>query len=717
MTKLNTNYFLRKHFLLFGKYAEEAVGIFLLLPVRIRMKIHAKRKARLANELVRNYKNPEVPLHSNLWNLDAVLPGNPELLPSKMPSIWIIPSMEASFNELLEHKIAVLSSQKFDINRSSATLFKNKIKEIVPGIDPGKVDSYKPIDWHKDFKSGYRWNDGTFYLDIRVAPVAGADIKVPRELSRFQHVGLLARGPLNLGAEEFILQVADWITANPYGYGVNWACTMDVALRAVNWIWGMRFFETELVKHPETIKVLTTSLHQHAVYIERNLEYYKGSTGNHYLSDICGLLYIGCAFPEFKEADRWVLFGMQEFMSELSREVYNDGGAHEASTHYHRLVAELFTSGAALCERMSTQRRKRLLLVNSNDHGVEPPLQESVKTRLNLGDVGRIFPHEFYQRLSAIGYFSKSLTKPNNHVPQFGDNDSARVHKIFPSPEDHISDHRHIILAIELLCGSAGNAEIESKSLEASLLCGNISAKETPILELDIAKSSIFPDTGIAVLRNEHAFLAVSCGTNGQIGRGGHGHNDKLSFELNINGLDYIIDGGCPVYTADPAMRNKFRSTAAHSTIHIIGREQDEWANTLDGLFVLRERSFPKLKLKGNRIEGSHFGYDVPHHRNFILEARYLKIQDYFPTAQERIMVFNFHPDVFCSVVSFEASLVKVELNHSSGRKMFLEIDGVVNPKIGCGYFSNGYGVPIDTQNLTLELTMDSATTTIDWRD
>ncbi|MGN7614540.1 hypothetical protein ACQZV8_20920, partial [Magnetococcales bacterium HHB-1] len=56
---------------------------------------------------------------------------------------------------------------------------------------------YKPIDWHRDFKSGYRWQENQWYKKIRymkpdlsasISP--GVDVKVPWELSRMQHLPL-----------------------------------------------------------------------------------------------------------------------------------------------------------------------------------------------------------------------------------------------------------------------------------------------------------------------------------------------------------------------------------------------------------------------------------------------------------------------------------------------------------------------------------------------
>ncbi len=55
-------------------------------------------------------------------------------------------------------------------------------------IDP----EYIPIDWHIDFKSGYRWSEKTWFKDIRYGHKHGVDIKVPWELARMQHLPQMA---------------------------------------------------------------------------------------------------------------------------------------------------------------------------------------------------------------------------------------------------------------------------------------------------------------------------------------------------------------------------------------------------------------------------------------------------------------------------------------------------------------------------------------------
>ncbi|MEZ7879117.1 MAG: hypothetical protein QMC11_02655, partial [Rhodospirillales bacterium] len=77
-------------------------------------------------------------------------------------------------------------------------------------------------------------------LTIAYGHEPGVDIKIPWELARLQHLPQLAlaysdQRSQNL-VDEFQNQTLDFMSANPPRYGVNWVCTMDVAIRAANLI-------------------------------------------------------------------------------------------------------------------------------------------------------------------------------------------------------------------------------------------------------------------------------------------------------------------------------------------------------------------------------------------------------------------------------------------------------------------------------------------------
>ncbi|MCT8140288.1 hypothetical protein H1D32_22860 [Anaerobacillus sp. CMMVII] len=117
-------------------------------------------------------------------------------------------------------------------------------------------ENYIPIDWQLDFKSGFRWREDTWYKDISYGHLPGVDIKVPWELARMHHLTQLAfayymakqqmqgfKDP-DVYAIEFRNQVLDFIAANPPRFGVNWFCSMDVAIRASNWLVAYDLFHS-----------------------------------------------------------------------------------------------------------------------------------------------------------------------------------------------------------------------------------------------------------------------------------------------------------------------------------------------------------------------------------------------------------------------------------------------------------------------------------------
>ena len=62
-------------------------------------------------------------------------------------------------------------------------------------LGTGMVAWGDPIDWHHDMKSGHRWPARFYgdYTDEDLMPGNGADVKVPWELSRLQHLVTLGQ--------------------------------------------------------------------------------------------------------------------------------------------------------------------------------------------------------------------------------------------------------------------------------------------------------------------------------------------------------------------------------------------------------------------------------------------------------------------------------------------------------------------------------------------
>lgn len=300
---------------------------------------------------------------------------------------------------------------------------------------------YQLIDWQLDFKSGYRWSEKTWYVDIPFGHKPGVDIKVPWELARMQHLSMLAwefsgcedvRGKRRY-LYEFRNQILDFIANNPPRYGVNWRCTMDVGIRVVNWLVAYDMFISFGADFDEDFKrVFTRSIYEHGKHCYNNLEYQPEHRNNHYLSDIAGLLFVAAHLDTNEETGRWLAFALQELISEMAYEFNEDGSNFEASTNYHRLSTEIMLYCSILCLSLSKDKKEALLAYDESQHKVKPKLKKIHEQEYDLGNP-QLFPDWFWERLERACEFTMHINKSTGETPQVGDNDSGRFLKIWPS--------------------------------------------------------------------------------------------------------------------------------------------------------------------------------------------------------------------------------------------------------------------------------------------
>ena len=338
---------------------------------------------------------------------------------------------------------------------------------------------YTPVDWHLDFKSGYRWSESTWYKDIRYGHKLGVDVKVPWELARMQHLPQLAftyglasfksyvlnfkekkdgieirqdykevldlLEPPERYTQEFRNQVLDFIATNPPRFGVNWACTMDVAIRVANWLVAYDLFSVCGAEFDEEFKkIFIRSVYEHGLHIVNNLEWNEELRSNHYLSDIAGLVFVAAYLPGTSETDAWLAFAVQELVKEVERQFYPDGGNFEASTSYHRLSAEMVVYATSLVLGLPEEKANALRDYDHTLIKVKPglkisplpfydlPIRKNPKFKIQNLKLTSAFPPWHFERLEKMAEFTMHITKPNNHIPQIGDNDSGRFFKLQP---------------------------------------------------------------------------------------------------------------------------------------------------------------------------------------------------------------------------------------------------------------------------------------------
>jgi uncharacterized heparinase superfamily protein len=461
-------------------------------------------------------------------------------------------------------------------------------------LGSGMVELGWPINWQRDFKSGKEWPlDPSWELDI-LDLNNPSDVKIPWELSRFHQVWWLGKAYWltrnEQYAEKFRDLVKDWIEHNPIGRGIHWHTAMEVAIRACNWMAGYYFFcESKSISSEFWLAFLRT-LYVHGVFIRHHLEYARRN-GNHLLSGLVGLVFLGTLFRDTRAGRAWLQRGLRALSEEIQTQVYPDGVSYEKSISYHRLVLELFSTAAILCQR----------------NGIR-------------------FEKSFLQRLERMFEFVLQYTRPDGSAPLVGDADDGRLFRF--SMNDDPNDHRHL-LAVGAILFERDDFKLAAGhfSQDALWLFGGEGFEKYQLLreEAATAGSRSFPDGGFYTMRGDTAHLFVDAGDLGMRGRGGHGHNDTLSFEFWTNGEPLIVDSGTYAYTFDIEARQEFRSTRAHNTVMVDGREQAAFA----GLWRVKEdRTEPRVLQwrvgeDVDQLTAEHHAYrPIVHRREFRFDKR-----------------------------------------------------------------------------------------------
>jgi len=284
-------------------------------------------------------------------------------------------------------------------------------RQEVDYLGSGPVSLGPRIDWQRDFKSGYRWAPA-FYQDVQVTRLDDAsDAKVPWELSRGHQLLTLARAARLYEderlAEALEAQLDSWLRDNPAGQGINWVTPMEAAIRAINWVWAIGTLEGWRALNPGLRERVARSLQAHGRHIAANLEGSPLLRGNHYLSDVVGLLVLGTFLRDDPESRRWTRTARRALEREVIRQTCPDGTGGEASLPYHGLVLELLLVAWWVGERS-----------------------------------GRPLSARYRERVERMLEVSRAVRHPGGRSPIFGDQDSGRI---LPASFDRPPTHDNLL--------------------------------------------------------------------------------------------------------------------------------------------------------------------------------------------------------------------------------------------------------------------------------
>jgi hypothetical protein len=393
------------------------------------------------------------------------------------------------------------------------------------------IETGPEIRWRRDsvheVESGLSYFRRIPYLNAALA----GDHKVIWELNRHQHLVLLAQAWRLTGREEFLAeiprQLKSWWDQNPFVRGINWSSALEVAYRALSWIWVYHLAGQSL---PAACTArLLNELYRHGVYLEHNLSVYF-APNTHLLGEAVVLHALGVLFPHWPRAARWKSRGGKVVAEEMTNQVRADGSHFEQSSAYHVYATDLFLFHALLA----------------------PP------------------DAPYRDKLSRMADYLAALSANDGFIPLLGDDDGGRLFHPFGNRR------RFGAATLATCCAVLGRNDwpcLPSDFREqAAWWCGEAAFDERPGRPAT-THPRLFPDASVAVLSSAPAHIVVDVRAFGHA-NAGHSHAHALSVVCRRDSYDILIDPGTYTYVGEPDWRTRFRGTAFHNTVTVDGLDQ-----------------------------------------------------------------------------------------------------------------------------------------------
>lgn len=519
------------------------------------------------------------------------------------------------------------------------------LEHRIPLLGYGGYPCGDPIRWRRDAVSGRESSLAYFrripYLDAaRVG-----DHKFIWELNRHQHLVALAQA-WRIGGDprypaEIVRQLRHWDRENPFLRGINWTSALEVAFRALSWIWIYHLAGEAFAA--EFRRWMIAQIARHGCYLAANLSVYF-SPNTHLLGEAVALHAIGTLLPALPEAARWREAGAYWTADAIHRQVREDGSHFEQSAYYHVYALDFFLLHAILNPAVSPVYRGRL---------------------------------------ARMAEWLDAVLPPSGRLPLLGDDDGGRV--FHPYGERARFAEASLATAALYLQRPEWLRSAGAVYEQALWWLGPRACEAAPLSGPRRRSSRWFPASGLAVMVSDEAHAIVDAGPFGE-GSAGHSHADTLSVVASLDEEELLIDPGAFTYVADAVWRDWFRGVAAHNTVQFGAFEQ---AN-LAGPF--RWRNPPRVQVLGwsssdreDRLEASCHYAGFTHRRLCIFrKPDWLLIADWLDGPGEPVpLTLRWRAGVAVAAETERRFLL------GTRARLILSHDAVVEP----GWRSRAFGV------------------------
>jgi Heparinase II/III N-terminus/Heparinase II/III-like protein len=376
------------------------------------------------------------------------------------------------------------------------------------------------IDWHADPIFGARWplrysGALSYYRD-------GGDLVTLWHLNRMVFLLDTAAAYRTTRDPQLATRVYDmidsWCLANPYLVGVNWMSPLEVATRLAVWGQALAAVADAPLPPEDRCARLVRAVLRQADYVASHFS--EWPIPNHHLMGEAAMLHAFAAYwPVWKDSRAWMARAEPILVSEVQRQVLKDGVQYECSVNYHAYALDFL-----------------LVYVHAKALLAEPP------------------DRELLDRVKAMATAHMEFVMPSGRWPHIGDD----------------SIDRFFVLAHALEGPALSSEKLRFEDFVrpayASLIASAPWARDLLDVSVPRRHARHFAEAGISVARDEGYGLAFVHGPqHHHLFPHGHLHADAGSFELELEGVPFVVDAGTYVYFLDAGARVYFKGARAHN--------------------------------------------------------------------------------------------------------------------------------------------------------
>ena len=543
------------------------------------------------------------------------------------------------------------------------------------------------IDWQADPISGKRcWTAGILD-EAEAISVESADVKYVWEINRHQFLPILGRAYWLTGdtcfAQQAVALIDDWIANNPVGLGVNWCSHLEVAMRAISWMWSMPYLLALPGLSEAFLGRWLDSLECHYHHLRRNLSVFTDPT-NHLIGEATALWMLCVCFPDLPDAAKEKQRSLLILSREVERQIAPDGVNYEQATSYHRFVLDFYL--------------QILVLARRNEIDLSPAIAKRVELMVE---------------------FVAAMAGSHGIAPMIGDSDDARG---LPFLELVGWDFRDTLSTGAVLFERQVWKKSAGHLAEVSIwLIGANAIDRFNALSCDDnhKNPSSFPAGGYCFSNNNDgagtAELIFDVGPLGLWPNAAHGHADALSILIRLNGKLLLTDPGTGAYFGNKQERDYFRSTAAHNTVTVDDLDQADLYDTFKWINPMNVKALESHSLNGfSYVAGEHNGYrrlraGVTHQRAILATGSngWIVIDRFEGKGRHSFKRhFNFHPGTELEQIGNQSALAWDPIANNGLRFDFAQsTDSPINSidVRQTGLWSGRYGDIQSTPHLEVE--------------